>query len=112
RRFCERDDLYHGRARCSMALMLASGIGMALVLIFVGIDRYMRTDDPAFENRLRRYAMRQGGVADVAGDARGAAMSSAMSERVGRAARPADSMRSTTSSPIPSYSWATRSGRA
>jgi tight adherence protein B len=44
----------------------------------------MRTDDPAFENRLRRYALRQGGAVEAA-DPRGAAMTSAMSERVGRA---------------------------
>jgi tight adherence protein B len=67
-----------------MALALASGLGLALVLVFIGIDRIMRTDDPAFENRLRRYALRQGGGADVA-DPRGGAMSAAMSERVGRA---------------------------
>ena len=67
-----------------MPLALAGGIGLALVLIFIGVDRYMRTDDPAFENRLRRYALRQGGAADAA-DPRGAAMTTAMSERVGRA---------------------------
>ena len=67
-----------------MPLALAGGIGLALVLIFIGVDRFMRTDDPAFENRLRRYALRQGGAVDAA-DPRGAAMTSAMSERVGKA---------------------------
>jgi tight adherence protein B len=67
-----------------MPLALAGGVGLALVLIFFGVDRLMRTDDPAFENRLRRYALRQGGAVEAA-DPRGAAMTSAMSERVGRA---------------------------
>jgi len=67
-----------------MPLALAGGVGLALVLIFFGVDRLMRTDDPAFENRLRRYALRQGGAVEAA-DPRGAAMTTAMSERVGRA---------------------------
>ena len=67
-----------------MPLALAGGVGLALVLIFFGVDRLMRTDDPAFENRLRRYALRQGGAVEAA-DPRGASMTSAMSERVGRA---------------------------
>jgi tight adherence protein B len=67
-------------------MMLAGGIGLALMLLFVGLDRFLRTDDPAFENRLRRYAVRQGGGADPLADARGsAAVTSAMSDRVGRA---------------------------
>src|SRR5215216_6050495 len=67
-----------------MPLALAGGVGLALVLIFFGVDRLMRTDDPAFENRLRRYALRQGGAVEAA-DPRGAAMTTAMSERVGKA---------------------------
>lgn len=49
-----------------MPVLLAGGIGLAPILVFVGVDRYMRTDDPAFENRLRRYALRQGGGESVA----------------------------------------------
>ena len=49
-----------------MPVLLAGGIGLALILVFVGVERYMRTDDPAFENRLRRYALRQGGGESVA----------------------------------------------
>src|SRR5437868_1694731 len=69
-----------------MAFMLAAGIGMSLILVFVGLDRFMRTDDPVFENRLRRYALRQGSAGDPTADGGGAsAMTSAMSDRVGRA---------------------------
>jgi tight adherence protein B len=68
-----------------MPILLAGGMGLALVLIFVGADRYMRTDDPAFENRLRRYALRQGGGVEAVADQRGSAMTTAMSDRVGKA---------------------------
>ncbi len=67
-----------------MAVALAGGIGLAVLLVFLGLDRYMRTDDPVFENRLRRYALRQGAVADVAADPRGATMTGLMSQQVGR----------------------------
>jgi tight adherence protein B len=45
----------------------------------------MRTDDPAFENRLRRYATRRAGETDMFEDQRSSAMTNAMTERVGRA---------------------------
>ena len=68
-----------------MPIMYAAAIAMALVLIFVGVDRLMRTDDPVFENRLRRYALRQSGGAEIAAETGGgSAMTSAMSEQIGR----------------------------
>jgi tight adherence protein B len=63
---------------------LGGGIGLALLLIFFGLDRVMRTDDPIFENRLRRYALRQGGPGEMAVEGRGSQMTSAMSDQVGR----------------------------
>ena len=68
-----------------MALALAGLSGIALILFFMGLERVMRTDDPAFENRLRRYATRRPGDEDLAEDSRQGAMASAMTDRVGRA---------------------------
>jgi tight adherence protein B len=68
-----------------MAVVLAGGIGAAVLLFFIGLKRLMDTDDAALEERLRRYASRQGGGAELgAGPARGA-VASAMTARVGQA---------------------------
>src|SRR5688572_3883010 len=68
-----------------MTFALAGGIGLALVLVFMGLERLMRTDDPAFENRLRRYATRRPGEVDFEDAQRQSAMTTAMTDRVGRA---------------------------
>jgi tight adherence protein B len=68
-----------------MTIALAGGIGLAVLFVFLGLDRFLRSDDPVFEDRLRRYALRQSGVGELAGEARSSAMTAAMTERVGRA---------------------------
>lgn len=65
------------------AVLIAGGAGLALLLVFLGLDRYMRDEDPVFEDRLRRYALRQGGVSDPI-DTRGggASVTSKMSQQL------------------------------
>ncbi|MBX5493293.1 MAG: type II secretion system F family protein [Chloroflexi bacterium] len=47
-----------------MALLLAGLLGVAVVLAFLGLERLLRNDDPAFESRLRRYALREAVLLD------------------------------------------------
>jgi tight adherence protein B len=68
-----------------MTIALAGGVGLALILIFMGLERVMRTDDPAFENRLRRYATRRAGETEFVEERQGSAMTAAMTAQVGRA---------------------------
>jgi len=68
-----------------VAVALAGLTGLALVMFFMGLERLLRTDDPAFESRLRRYATRRPGELDFVDEPRQSAMTSAMTERVGRA---------------------------
>jgi len=67
------------------AVLLAASAGVAVILFFLRIDRYFRTDDPTFEKRLRTYAMRGSGVVDVADTRGGSALGNAMTENVARA---------------------------
>ena len=53
-----------------MNFLFAGLIGVAVVLVFMGLERLMRTDDPAFDARLRRYALREGTDSEL-GDAGG-----------------------------------------
>jgi tight adherence protein B len=68
-----------------VTIALAGGVGLALILIFMGVERVMRTDDPAFENRLRRYATRRAGETEFVEERQGSAMTAAMTAQVGRA---------------------------
>ena len=68
-----------------MTIALAGGVGVALILIFIGLERVMRTDDPAFENRLRRYATRRAGEPEFVDERQQSAMTSAVTAQVGRA---------------------------
>jgi tight adherence protein B len=68
-----------------MTFALAGGVGVALILIFMGLERVMRTDDPAFENRLRRYATRRPGEPEFVDERQQSAMTSAVTAQVGRA---------------------------
>jgi len=68
-----------------MTIALAGGVGVALILIFMGLERVMRTDDPAFENRLRRYATRRAGEPEFVDQRQQSAMTSAVTAQVGRA---------------------------
>jgi tight adherence protein B len=68
-----------------MTIALAGGVGVALILIFMGLERVMRTDDPAFENRLRRYATRRPGEPEFVDERQQSAMTSAVTAQVGRA---------------------------
>src|SRR5258708_6265533 len=68
-----------------MTIALAGGVGVALILIFMGLERVMRTDDPAFEKRLRRYATRRAGEPEFAEERGQSAMTAAMTAQAGPA---------------------------
>src|SRR5262249_33398732 len=64
------------------AVLIAGGAGIALLLVFLGLDRCMRDDDPVFEDRLRRYALRQGGASEPVETRGGASVTSMMSQQI------------------------------
>jgi tight adherence protein B len=65
-----------------MALALAVLLGLGVVLAFIGLERLLRNDDPAFESRLRRYALREGALLDQPGGGRS---SGVIAQQVGKA---------------------------